>query len=308
MNFPNEKISVGDNDSDRNLSNKAALWYYDSLESSYGLQTGIKIRDVLCRYRSKWQEIVVFETEKLGKMLVLDGITMLTEFDEFAYHEMIVHVPLLTHPCPSKILVIGGGDGGTVREIVKHPEVESIHVCELDEEVVKACQKYIPSLASSFDDPRVDIFYEDGARFVAQKKGAYDIIIVDSTDPIGPGQILFQRPFYSDMKKALKKEGIAVTQCESMYLHREVISGVSSFASEIYPLVGYYFTLVPTYPSGIIGFLFNSLKWDPRKDFSPERAGKLTGLRYYSTDIHKAAFTLPRFGTQLLTGKQPTRT
>ena len=303
MNVKKDEKSAGRIDFDQNIVKTVNLWYHDSLESSYGLQTSIKIKGVLCNYRSKWQEIVIFETEKLGKMLVLDGITMLTEFDESAYHEMIVHVPLLTHPSPSAVLVIGGGDGGTVREIIKHPEVELVHVCELDEEVVKACRKHIPSLASSFDDPRVKIFFEDGARFVKDHRGTYDIIIVDSTDPIGPGEILFQRPFYSDMKNALKNDGIAVTQCESMYLHREVISKISSFSSEIYPLVNYYYTLVPTYPSGIIGFFFNSLKWDPQKDFSTQRAEKLHGLRYYSKDIHTAAFILPRFGAELMNGK-----
>ncbi len=298
MNKEDKDIALVDFDPEKNQITE--LWFNDSIEFGHGCRISIRIKDVLCHYRSKYQEIAIFETEKLGRMLVLDGITMLTEFDEFAYHEMIVHVPLLVHPNPAQVLVIGGGDGGTVRELLKHPEVQEIHVCELDEEVVKACRKYLPSLASSFDDPKVKFFYQDGARFVNEHPESYDIIIVDSTDPIGPGQILFQRKFYEDMKSALKPEGIAVTQCESIYLHKHVISGVASFARELYPKLGYYLSMVPAYPSGVIGFFFCSLKYDPVEDLSEERAQKLPGLKYYTTSLHRAAFTLPRFAEELL--------
>ena len=232
------------------------LWFQDSIEFGHGFSIRIKIKNVLYHARSRYQEIAILETEKLGRMLVIDGITMLTEWDEFAYHEMITHGPLLVHPKPAKVLIIGGGDGGTVREVLKHPEVEKVHICEIDEEVVKACRKYLPSLASSLDDPRVKILYEDGARFVAEQSETYDIIIVDSTDPIGPGQILFHENFYKDMKKALSKQGIAVTQCESIFLHQHVIKEVFSFAQKIFPKLGYYYALVPTYPSGVSGFFF----------------------------------------------------
>lgn len=288
---------------DQKKNQAVDLWFHDSMEMAHGFRTSIKIKDVLCHYRSRFQEIAIFETERLGRMLVLDDITMLTEFDEFAYHEMIVHVPLLVHPKPAKILVIGGGDGGTVREILKHPEVEQVQVCEIDEEVINACREFLPSLASSFNDPRVEILYQDGARFVTQHPRTYDVVIVDSTDPIGPGQILFQREFYEAMKGALTEDGIAVTQCESMYLHKDVIKGVSSFARELYPILGYYYTLVPTYPSGLIGFLFCSLKYDPLTPPSQERAAHLKDLRYYTPEVHQAAFTLPRFGADLLPPK-----
>ncbi|MBW2101912.1 MAG: polyamine aminopropyltransferase [Deltaproteobacteria bacterium] len=260
----------------------------------------IKIKDVLCHYRTNFQELAIFETERLGRMLVLDDITMLTEFDEFAYHEMIVHVPLSVHPHPKRVLVIGGGDGGTVREVLKHPGVEQIDVCEIDGEVIKACREYLPSLASSFDDPKVKVFLEDGARYVAGHPESYDVIIVDSTDPVGPGQILFQRPFYEDMKRCLRSDGIAVTQCESLYFHQDVISGVSAFAREVFPHLGYYYTLVPTYPSGIIGFFFCSLKYDPIQDLREQRARALPDLRYYSPDVHRGAFSLPCFGEKLI--------
>lgn len=275
------------------------LWFHDKAEFAHGCRLSIKIKDVLHHSDSKYQHIAVFETEKMGRMLAIDSITMLTEWDEPAYHEMITHVPLLVHPRPSRVLVIGGGDGGTVREILKHPEVEAVHLCEIDEEVVTICRKYLPALASSFDDPRVKVFYEDGARFITKYPNAYEVIIVDSTDPIGPGQILFQRPFYEHMKKALTADGIAVTQCESMYLHQHVLRGVYSFAKEMYPHLRYYYTLVPTYPSGVIGFFFCSLKWDPMEDFQEGRYAQLKNLKYYAPDIHRASFALPLFARRI---------
>lgn len=290
------KLASFDPDKDQKID----LWYQDSLEFEYGCGLRIKIKKILSQIQSKFQEIIILESEKMGKVLVIDGITMLSEFDEFAYHEMIAHVPLLTHSNPESVLVIGGGDGGTVREIIKHPEVEQIHVCELDAEVVNVCRQYLPSLASSFDDPRVEVFYEDGALFMKTRKEFYDVIIVDSTDPIGPGQILFQEPFYRNMKKALKKDGLVVTQCESMYLHRDVIQGVYGFAKKIFPKIGYYYTSVPTYPSGMIGFMFCSLKNDPMNDLDEERANKLQGLRYYTPALHRAAFALPKFVEEYL--------
>ena len=275
------------------------LWFQDCIEFGHGISIRIKIKNILYHSRSKFQEIAVLETEKIGRMLVIDGITMLTEWDEFAYHEMISHVPLIVHPKPSRVLIIGGGDGGTVREVIKHPEVELVHVCEIDEEVVRVCRKYMPSLASSFDDPRVQIFFEDGAQFISKKSWTYDVIIVDSTDPLGPGQILFQEEFYKDLKDALSKEGIAVTQCESIYLHQHVIKGVFSFADNLFPKLSYYSTQVPTYPSGLIGFFFCSLKWDPLKDMNESKVEYLKNLKYYTPEIHRASFTLPRFADNL---------
>jgi spermidine synthase len=276
------------------------LWFQDCIEFGQGCTLSIKIKGVLYHGRSAFQEIAVLDTEKMGRLLVIDGVTMLTEYDEFAYHEMIAHVPLLVHPTPSRVLVIGGGDGGAVREVLKHPEVETVHLCEIDKGVVEVCREYFPMLASGLDDRRVKIFYEDGAKFVAAHPNAYDVIIVDSTDPLGPGQVLFQEPFYADMKKSLTAQGIAVTQCESFYLHRPVIEGVYAFARRLYPTLGYYYTLVPTYPSGMIGFFFCSKKLDPLGDLDETRAAKLRGLKYYSPETHRAAFALPRFAREFL--------
>jgi spermidine synthase len=274
------------------------LWFRDSIEFGHGCTLQIKIKNVLYRDRSEYQEIAILETEKLGRMLVIDGITMLTEFDEYAYHEMISHVPMLVHPKPARVLIIGGGDGGALREVLKHPEVQQVHVCEIDEQVITACKKYLPSLASSYDDPRVNVFHEDGARFIERAAASYEVIIVDSTDPVGPGQVLFQHAFYENMKRALSDQGIAVTQCESIYLHGQVIKGVYAFARHLFPNLGYYYTLVPTYPSGLIGFYFCSMGHDP-KALDEERASHLKDLKYYTPAVHRSAFTLPRFAASL---------
>lgn len=290
-----KQVSLADVDPERDQV--MDLWFQDSIEFGHGCTLHIRIKNVLYHARSKYQEIAIMETEKLGRILVIDGITMLTEFDEHAYHEMISHVPLLVHPRPSRVLIIGGGDGGTAREVLKHPEVEQVHVCEIDEDVVSSCMAHLPGLASSFNDPRVKVFYEDGARFVAERPDSYEVIIVDSTDPIGPGQILFQREFYENMKTSLSKEGIAVTQCESIYLHQQVIEDVFSFARHLYPKLGYYYTLVPTYPSGLIGFFFCSLTHDFTREIDPRRVEQLKDLKYYTPQIHRASFVLPRFAT-----------
>ena len=278
------------------MKNQAThLWFHDSIDFAPGCSLRVRIKEVLYRSRSKYQDISVLETEKMGRILVIDGITMLTEFDEFSYHEMISHVPLFVHPNPSKVLIIGGGDGGVVREALKHPEVDLVHLCEIDKKVVDACREFLPSVASSLDDPRVEIFYQDGAKFIAKQRGFYDVIIVDSTDPFGPGRILFQKAFYSHMKRALTRQGIAVTQCESIFLHQGVIQGVFAFARKLFPVINYYYTLVPTYPSGLIGFFFCSLDRDPLQDFEEKRVKRMKNLRYYTPEIHRASFVLPRF-------------
>ena len=276
------------------------LWFEEKLEPPTGSTFRVLVNKTIERFRSEYQEIAVLETEKLGRMLILDGVIMLSEFDEFAYHEMIVHVPLLTHPDPRKVLVIGGGDGGSVREIVKHKTVKEVHLCEIDKAVVEVSKKHLPTLSSGFSDPRVKIFYEDGAQFVKGKKGEYDIIIVDSTDPVGAAVVLFEEPFYRDMYDALKPDGIVVSQCESIYYHQTLIKRMFEFISNIFEITGYYYSLVPTYPSGTIGFAFCSKKYHPLKDMDESRLSELGKLKYYTPQIHKASFCLPAFIKEML--------
>jgi len=276
------------------------LWFEEKLEPPTGSTFRVLVNRTIERFRSEYQEIAVLETEKLGRMLILDGVIMLSEFDEFAYHEMIVHVPLLTHPNPRKVLVIGGGDGGSIREIVKHKSVKEVHLCEIDKEVVEVSKKHLPTLSSGFYDPRVKIFYEDGAQFVKGKKEEYDIIIVDSTDPVGAAVVLFEEPFYRNMYDALRADGIVVSQCESIYYHQTLIKRMFEFISNIFKITGYYYSLVPTYPSGTIGFAFCSKKYHPLKDMDETRLAGLGKLKYYTPQIHKASFCLPAFIKEML--------
>lgn len=266
-------------------------WIRDKWSTSEAT-TNVKVVRQLESYHSKFQKIDVYETAKLGKMLLLDDIIMLTEYDEFAYHEMIVHPALYVHPRVKKVLVIGGGDGGTVREILKHTGVREIHVCEIDEDVISVSKKHFPALASGFDDPKVKIFFEDGAVFVQESKNTYDLIIVDSSDPVGPAEVLFREPFYKNIFHALKEDGISVTQSEGMFFDKETIKELFRFNRNIFPILYYYFTLVPTYPSGTIGFSFCSKKYHPIKDIHTKNG---ITTQYYTPDIHKASFVLPGF-------------
>ncbi|HDP93914.1 MAG TPA: polyamine aminopropyltransferase [Candidatus Aminicenantes bacterium] len=268
-------------------------WFEEQLDIDKGRALRIRTRKLLEKVRSDFQEIRVYETDAFGRMLVHDGVIMLTEFDEAHYHEMIAHVALVTHPSPRDILVVGGGDGGTLREVLRHPLVQSAHLCEIDPMVVEVCRKHFPGLAFSFNDPRVSLHFDDGAEFVKRHSAAFDVIFVDSSDPIGPAEVLFEKEFYHSMRSALKPGGIVITQSESFMYHAELIEKIAAFCRTIFPLYRYYYALVPTYPSGLIGFSFCSLGPDPLNDINPERIAALGRMRYYSAEIHRSAFTLP---------------
>jgi spermidine synthase len=269
-------------------------WFEEKLEIKDGRVLKVAYNELLESRKSKFQTIDVYDTISFGKMLVHDDVIMLTEFDENHYHEMIVHVAMNVHPNPRRVAVIGGGDGGTLREVLKHKSVETAHLCEIDGDVIELCKRHFPNLSCSFDDPRSEVFLEDGAEFVKKRKNYYDVIIVDSSDPIGPAEVLFQEQFYRSMYDALTEDGIVVTQSESFLYHRNIIGKLSAFNRRIFPLYFYYYTMVPTYPSGVIGFSFCSKKYNPLMDLNKERAEELKDLKYYSIPIHKASFTLPK--------------
>jgi len=275
--------------------NNNEIWIEEKLEIKKGRALRVRITKSLEKIKSEFQEIEVVESESFGKVLLIDGVIMLTESDEFCYHEMITHVPLCVHPKAQKVLVIGGGDGGAIREILKHDNIKEIEICEIDKKVIEVSKRHFPNLGNSFDDPRVKIFCEDGNKFIRKRKNEYDLIVVDSSDPIGPAEVLFRKEFYEAMYQALKDDGIVVTQAESFFYHQKIIKSLFSFIKDIYPISEYYYTLVPTYPSGMIGFTFCSKKYHPIKDFNKTEALRLTDLKYYNKDIHKAAFDLPTF-------------
>ncbi|MFA5049911.1 MAG: polyamine aminopropyltransferase [Candidatus Micrarchaeia archaeon] len=269
-------------------------FFQEGDEAKKGRGMRIEIEKVIEDYNSKFQRVRIMQTKGFGKMLVLDDAVMLTEFDNFAYHEMIAHVPIFAHPNPKKVLVIGGGDGGTISEIVKHKKIEEIHLCEIDEEVIEVGKRHFPEVSQGLNDKRVKIYTEDGAKFIKENKN-YDIIIVDSSDPVGPAEILFQRQFYSDINDALNEDGILVTQSESMYYHQDIIERTGKELQDLFPIYKYYFALVPTYPSGVIGFSFCSKKYDPINNFDSKKIGSIEGLKYYNKEIHIGSFGIPNF-------------
>jgi spermidine synthase len=248
--------------------------------------------------QSRFQRIDVFETPEFGRILTLDGFLMLTEKDEFIYHEMIVHVPLAVHPAAKKILIIGGGDGGAVRELCRYKTVEHIDLVEIDEEVVQVCKQYLPGVSCSFDDERVSVHFEDGLRFIRRFSDHYDVIIVDSTDPFGPGEGLFTKEFYGNCYKALKTDGILVNQHENPFYTEDALAvrQIHKRIVQSFPLSRLYQAHIPTYPSGHWLFGFSSKQYHPVNDFNAERWNAL-GLkaRYYNTNLHKAAFALPTY-------------
>jgi spermidine synthase len=278
---------------------RSERWFEEAIEFLKGSSLKVKITKKLYSTRSKFQEIEVYETVPFGNMLVIDGVIMLTEWDEFAYHEMITHVPLCTHPNPKRVLVVGAGDGGVLREVLKHTSLELIDHCEIDSVVCDVCKEYFPYVASGLDDPKINFFDLDATKFVKDKTDYYDVIIVDSTDPFGPGAVLFEKAFFEDCCRALTEDGILVTQAESIFLHLDFIKNLVASVRDLFSIMKYYTAMVPTYPSGVIGFTFSSKKYHPIKDFKDERVEKLGKLVYYNKDIHRAAFALPTFAREL---------
>jgi spermidine synthase len=261
------------------------------MEDSLGL--ALKIDRVLLHKKTKYQELHVVEAGPLGRVLLLDGAIQLTTWDEPGYHEMMAHVPLLSHPDPKRVLIIGGGDGGTLREVLRHPGVERCDLCEIDGEVIQAAKEFMPGVASAFDHAKANVRVGDGLAFINQVQAEYDVILVDSSDPEGPALGLFGPDFYSDACKALKPGGMVVSQAESLNFYGPMLKDMFGFMRELFPLTLYYLVMVPSYIGGSIGFAINSLGPDP---MTGPHAGRLAGLgelKYYTPALHKAAFALP---------------
>ena len=264
-------------------------------EIDHGFGNIIEIKEVLCDCQSDFQHIQIFETAELGKMMMLDSIVQFTEFDEFAYQEMMTHPAMMVHPNPEKVLIIGGGDGGVAREVARHKCVKEIHQCEIDGMVVEMCKKFVPSMSCGFDDPRMHLVIGDGLKFVSEHKNEFDVIIVDSTDPIGPGEALFGRDFYNSVHAALRENGVVASQSESIYLYKDIVTRLYGFTKELFAYNGYAFISVPTYPSGAIGVCVASKANPvdkPLRTLDPQLAAV---LKYYTPEIHTAAFQLPAF-------------
>ena len=267
------------------------------------VKLSIRVDRQLYSGKSEFQRIDVFDSPEFGRFLTLDGYMMLTEKDEFIYHEMITHVPMAVHPLVKKVLVIGAGDGGVIRELTRYPEIEHIDMVEIDPLVVEVCRKYLPKTACRLDDPRLSIHYEDGLKYVRFKENEYDLIIVDSTDPFGPGEGLFTREFYGNCYKALKEDGIMVNQHESPFYAEdaEACKRAHKRIVESFPISRVYQAHIPTYPSGHWLFGFASKKYHPLDDLREKEWKKLQiPTRYYTTNLHRGAFMLPKYLEDML--------
>ncbi len=270
------------------------LWFTE--KHTNNLNFSMKVKKWIHSDKSEFQEVDIFDSYEFGRVLLLDGLVMLTERDEFVYHEMITHIPLFTHSNPENILIIGGGDGGTIREVIKHKTVKKVTLVEIDKMVVDVSKKYLPFTANELDNSKVEICIEDGIKYVANHKNEFDIVIIDSTDPIGPAVGLFEEPFYKSVYQALKEDGIMIAQSESPFFNLQLINKVHKTLKQIYKIVHLYTASIPTYPSGIWGFSFASKKNDPIKDFQSERFNQYNlELKYYNDEIHKSSFILPNY-------------
>jgi spermidine synthase len=253
------------------------------------IQYSYEVTDVLYSGKSEFQNILVFENPFFGKILALDGVVQLTERDEFFYHEMLVHVVMHSHPDPRKVIVIGGGDGGTVREVLKHKSVERVYFVEIDREVINVSKKYFPSVSSGIDNPRVELHVMDGAEFVRGRHSEIDAVIVDSTDIVGFAKSLFTKKFFRSIKNCLTENGMVVTLSESLHFHKDIVIGVQETLGSVFPIVDLYAAPIATYGGNWWTFSVGSKKLDPR-----EIRRKISAkTKYYSGDIHKCAF-LPR--------------
>ncbi|MBL6927596.1 MAG: polyamine aminopropyltransferase [Rhodospirillales bacterium] len=271
---------------------------------SHGYAQRFEVSRVVYRNKTDFQDLIIFETPHFGRVLALDGIIQTTERDEFAYHEMLAHVPLFAHGEPARVLIIGGGDGGVLREVLRH-DVETATMVEIDRTVVDLCREYMPGLSDgAFDDPRADLLITDGLKFVAETQQTFDVIIVDSTDPVGPGEVLFSEAFYADCKKRLTPGGILVTQNGVPSFQGDEVTNSYRRLSSQFADVSFYLTVVPSYVGGFMALGWATddaaLRVQTQADIAPRFEGAGFATRYYTPAVHAAAFALPPFIAELL--------
>ncbi len=265
------------------------FWFKEYHSPDHGLF--FRISRVIFQKKSEFQQIDIVESPAFGKVLLLDGLVMTTDLDEFVYHEMLVHPAMTLHPEPADILVIGGGDGGTVREILKYPVVKSITVCEIDREVVEASLRYLPHLSSGFNDPKVRLLFEDGLEFAREAPaGSFDIIFVDSSDPVGPAAVLYSEESIKNFKRILKDGGIAVLQSESPFTRLDIIKDLFNKLKKYFTHVTPYLAPMPGYPDGTWSFLMAS-----DREFEKPARECPEGLKYFNSSIREASTVLPNF-------------
>ncbi|RDA87133.1 hypothetical protein CP532_4295 [Ophiocordyceps camponoti-leonardi (nom. inval.)] len=277
-------------------------WFREMSEMWPGQAMMLKVEKVLHHEKSKYQDVLAFKSSDYGNVLVLDNVIQCTERDEFAYQEMIAHLPLCAHPNPKKVLVIGGGDGGVLREVVKHECVEEAVLCDIDEAVIRVSKLFLPSMAEGLSHPKSTVHVADGFKFLREYKNTFDVIITDSSDPEGPAQNLFENEYFQLLYDALREGGVISTQgSENQWLHLDLIRRIRKGCREIFPVAEYAYTTIPTYPSGQIGFMVcgkdgNRDVKKPIRRWPEEEEYKL--FKYYNAQIHEASFVLPNFAKE----------
>ena len=275
-------------------------WFYEDEDNQ--LRCGYAIRGELAHVKSAFQDIKVVDSLAYGKILLIDDIVMITEHDEFVYREMIAHIPLCNHAAPRDVLVIGGGDGGVVREVVRHAEVRKVTLCEIDGAVIEVCQQHFPQLTQGLQDERVKVEVADGREFLANSApDSYDVVIVDSTDPVGPGLCLFTTEFYASVARALRVGGVMSAQTESPWARREMLCRINSNIGSAFAQVRPYIGTVPTYPRGLWSWtLASNAPLDPSSYIQPRFQAVAPHLRYLTEELLVSAFHLPRFHQEKL--------
>ena len=260
----------------------------------------LKVERMLYESESAHQKMVLFENGTFGRVLVLDGVIQTTTADEFIYHEMLAHVPLFAHPAPRRVLIVGGGDGGCLEEVLKHARVEHVTMVELDASVIEFARRHLGEICGeAFDDPRLELVIDDGARYVERREAAFDVVIVDSTDPIGPGRVLFQRPFYAACRRCLADGGVMVTQNAISFVYPEWVRAPFRAMRQVFPDVACYTANVPSFFGGAVPFGWASEDASLRRvdletlETRQRAAGFAT--RYYAPDVHLGAFALPPY-------------
>lgn len=272
-----------------------------------GWRTEYSCEEVYFDSETDHQRLVIFRNKDFGRMMMLDGVTQTTEADEFIYHEMLAHTPILAHGNAKKVLIIGGGDGGMLREVLRHANVEKCTMVEIDPGVVELSKEHLPNHSQgAFDDPRTDLVFADGAEFVKNPPDAYDVMIVDSTDPIGPGEVLFEDTFYANARRCLTPGGILVTQNGVPFMQPDELRNTISHFRHLFADATCYIATIPTYVGGPMALGWASSEPAHRAvslETLTERyeAAGLT-TRYYSPAVHKAAFALPGYIRELVAG------
>jgi spermidine synthase len=266
------------------------LWFTEHEQET--MRMSYKIKETLHKERSKFQDISIVDTYRFGRMMILDDVVQTTEKDEFIYHELMVHMPLFTHPNPEKVLVIGGGDGGCIREVLKHPSVKKAVLVEIDDRVVEVSKQFLPTISQGLDDPRVEVKIEDGINYVKETKNEYDVIIVDSTDPEGFSLTLFSDEFYKAIYSCLKEDGLFVSQTSSPFFRPEFLKETYERIGEIFPKTKLYVGNILTY-FGVFSFSMGSKKYSP--DDIEEIRNIPMETKFFNKDIYKAAFALPQY-------------